>query len=246
MAEEKQNRGGYHLYANTSRPFFSFKKPAEGQSAHNRLEVQVHNGNIQMKFTRFITNENQTQLICWMPDYRVHDLCYILGGIIARRRVAYEKGENYSTDEVWTFPVVSFQNGQERETGFLRVDTELIDGVPRIRLTYRDDDANDSIEIVFCDRKPTTEVKGGNLEQIDYVDARLFKFYDLLDNIVNDPQTMIMYHMADSLMGAITKYIGACFRGSSNNNQNNGNGYRNNNNRPAPQSQDVPDDYDPY
>lgn len=240
MAEyQKRSPGSYHLYAPASKPFFSYKKPSDGNS-YSMMIPQIHNGNITLKFQRRITPENTLDLQCYLPMPRVRELRHVLAGIIGRRQLAYEKGELYDTNESWNFPVCSFFGGTETHIGDLKLDTELIDGIPRIRMIYRQNDVNDEIEIVFNDRSTSSEVKGtGELPKVDIIDGWLFHFFDVIDEIATDPLYMMMYNMIDaavSNIGKSTFNIVSSLLGK-------GGSQKGGNSRPTAS---VPDEYDPF
>lgn len=240
MAEETQNKSNqYHLYAQLSKTFFSYKKPSD--TGYAMMYIQYHNGMLTLKFRRAITSENKLEVSCYLPEGKAYDLAHLLEGIMARRRDAYINGVNYDSDEVIKVPCSAYRDGKDVNTGLLVIDTEMYDGIPRIRVSYTDFDKNDTVEIVFNSRVPNGAIEAkAKANNIDYADIAAFEFVNILKEVQN-PLVPIMYRIQDSAVSAITRYISACFgnRGGANG------GFRTNNGTPM-QPQAVPDDYDPF
>lgn len=242
MAKQYQKRSSasYHLYAPLTRPFFSYKKPSDGNS-YSMMIPQVHNNNVTFKFQRRITPENTLDLTCYMPMNRVRELRHVFAGIIGRRQSAYENGKPYNTDEAWSFPVCSFFGGTEQQIGDFKIDTEIIDGVPRIRIIYHQNDVNDEVEIVFNDRVTSSEITGmGELPKVDLADGFLFHFYDILDNISTNPMYLMMYNLIDAATSAVGKSVYNIVNSLIGGNKNKQSSYNNNISGPSP------DDDDPF
>lgn len=244
MAENEQKRTNYDIYASVSKPFFSYKKPGEGNS-YCMMYPQVHSHTITLKFTKAITSENRLDLTCYLTPAKLQDFVNILEGIMARRREAFANREYYSSDEAFKIPVTSFIGGKEETVGALTIDTELIDGISRLRITYYQNDKNDSVEIVFNERLTSEETSGTTeFNKIDYSDIQAFAFVTLMKDLIT-PQTSIMYGMINSAVSSITRYISACFTNSRGGNS----GFKsanNNNYKPSNQgsSNDNYSDYD--
>ena len=244
MAENEQKRTNYDIYASVSKPFFSYKKPGEGNS-YCMMYPQVHSHTITLKFTKAITSENRLALTCYLTPAKLQDFVNILEGIMARRREAFANREYYSSDEAFKIPVTSFIGGKEETVGALTIDTELIDGISRLRITYYQNDKNDSVEIVFNERLTSEETSGtSDFNKIDYSDIQAFAFVTLMKDLIT-PQTSIMYGMINSAVGSITRYISACFTNSRGGNSgfksSNNNGYKPSNQN---NSNDNYSDYD--
>lgn len=244
MAENEQKRTNYDIYASVSKPFFSYKKPGEGNS-YCMMYPQVHSHTITLKFTKAITSENRLDLTCYLTPAKLQDFVNILEGIMARRREAFANREYYSSDEAFKIPVTSFIGGKEETVGALTIDTELIDGISRLRITYYQNDKNDSVEIVFNERLTSEETSGtSDFNKIDYSDIQAFAFVTLMKDLIT-PQTSIMYGMINSAVGSITRYISACFTNSRGGNSgfksSNNNGYKPSNQN---NSNDNYSDYD--
>jgi hypothetical protein len=236
MADENRNNQQYHLYAQLSKTFFSYKKPSD--TGYAMMYIQYHNGMLTLKFRRAITSENKLELSCYLPDGKAYDLAHLLEGIMARRRDAYANGVNYDADEVIKVPCSAFREGKDVNTGLLVIDTEMYDGIPRIRVSYTDFEKNDTVEIVFNSRVPNGAIEAkAKANNIDYADIAAFEFINILKEVQN-PLVPIMYRIQDSAVNAITKYISSCF---GNRGTNTSGGFRTNN----PQ-QNVPDDFDPF
>lgn len=236
MADENRNNQQYHLYAQLSKTFFSYKKPSD--TGYAMMYIQYHNGMLTLKFRRAITSENKLELSCYLPDGKAYDLAHLLEGIMARRRDAYANGVNYDADEVIKVPCSAFREGKDVNTGLLVIDTEMYDGIPRIRVSYTDFEKNDTVEIVFNSRVPNGAIEAkAKANNIDYADIAAFEFINILKEVQN-PLVPIMYRIQDSAVSAITKYISSCF---GNRSTNTSGGFRTNN----PQ-QNVPDDFDPF
>ena len=213
MAENEQKRTNYDIYASVSKPFFSYKKPGEGNS-YCMMYPQVHSHTITLKFTKAITSENRLDLTCYLTPAKLQDFVNILEGIMARRREAFANREYYSSDEAFKIPVTSFIGGKEETVGALTIDTELIDGISRLRITYYQNDKNDSVEIVFNERLTSEETSGtSEFNKIDYSDIQAFAFVTLMKDLIT-PQTSIMYGMINSAVSSLTRYISACFTNS--------------------------------
>lgn len=226
MAENEQKRTNYDLYASVSRPFFSYKKPGEGNS-YCMMSPQIHSHILTLRFTKAITSENRVDLNCYLTPPKLQDFVNILEGIMARRRDAFVNHEYYSTDEAYKIPVTTYVGGKEETVGALTIDTELIDGISRLRITYYQNDKNDSVEIVFNERLPGEETSGTpDFNKIDYSDIQAFAFVALMKDLIS-PNTSIMYGMINSAVSSITKYISACF--SNNRNGGGHNNFRSNN-----------------
>ena len=244
MAENEQKRTNYDIYASVSKPFFSYKKPGEGNS-YCMMYPQVHSHTITLKFTKAITSENRLDLTCYLTPAKLQDFVNILEGIMARRREAFANREYYSSDEAFKIPVTSFIGGKEETVGALTIDTELIDGISRLRITYYQNDKNDSVEIVFNERLTSEETSGtSEFNKIDYSDIQAFAFVTLMKDLIT-PQTSIMYGMINSAVSSLTRYISACFTNSRGGNggfkSSNNNGYKPSN---QSNSNDNYSDYD--
>lgn len=215
MAENEQKRTNYDLYASVSKPFFSYKKPGEEKS-YCMMYPQVHSHTITLKFSKVITSENRLDLTCYLSPSKLQDFVNILEGIMARRRDAFANHEYYSSDEAYKIPVTSFTGGKEEVIGALTIDTELIDGISRLRISYYQNDKNDSVEIVFNERLSTEETSGTpDFNKIDYSDIQAFSFVALMKDLIT-PHTSIMYGMINSAVSSLTRYISACFTNSRN------------------------------
>ena len=122
MAEETQNKSNqYHLYAQLSKTFFSYKKPSD--TGYAMMYIQYHNGMLTLKFRRAITSENKLEVSCYLPEGKAYDLAHLLEGIMARRRDAYINGVNYDSDEVIKVPCSAYRDGKDVNTGLLVIDT---------------------------------------------------------------------------------------------------------------------------
>jgi hypothetical protein len=228
MAEEKKKYNDYHLNVQMSRTFFSYKKPGDG-GAYALMYVTYYNGMISLHFKRGITSENVLDLNCYLNDGKAYDLSRLLEGIMGRRREAYAAGKNYQSDEVYKIPTSSFREGQEVATGYLMIDTEMYDGIPRLRLSYHDIEKNDTIEVVFNSRVPSGEIEAstGLDFKIDYADIEAYEFVTTFKEL-QDPLIPMIYKIQDSAVSAITKYFSACFKNfGSGNRPSNGGGYNN-------------------
>lgn len=237
MADEKTNNQPYHLYAQLSKTFFSYKKPSD--TGYAMMYIQYHNNMLTLKFRRAITSENKLELNCYLPDGKAYDLACLLEGIMARRRDAYMNGVNYDADEIIKVPCSAYRDGKDVNTGLLVIDTEMYDGIPRIRVSYTDfEKNNETVEIVFNSRVPNGAIEAkAKANKIDYADIAAFEFINILKEVQN-PLVPIMYRIQDSAVNTITRYISACFG-----NRNNSGGFRTN----APQqTNSIPDDFDPF
>ena len=210
MAEAKRS---YNLYAQMSKMFFSYKKPGDGK-AYTSMYVQNYDGMITLRFTKQVTSENRTELNCYLPSGKLWALSRILEGMMARRRDDFEKGQHYDPSESWTIPTTAFRNGEEAATGKLTVDTEMYDGIPKLRLTYTDFEKDQSVEFVFNSRVPSGEITGTTLDfKLDYADIDAFNFVNTLAKVV-DPMADIIYRVSNSLANDLKRYISGCFRNS--------------------------------
>ena len=101
MADENTpaKKTAYHMYAQLSKTYFSYKKPGDDK-AYAFMYVQYHNNMLTLHFRKSITSENTVDLNCYLPDAKAYDLANLFEGMMARRRVAYENGQNYDSDEV--------------------------------------------------------------------------------------------------------------------------------------------------
>lgn len=210
--ENKQNYQQYHLYAQMTKTYFSYKKPADGK-AYAFVNVLYYNDKLMLKFKRGITSENVLDLNCYLPTAKAYDVSRILEGIMGRRREAYMAGKNYQSDEYCKIPTSSFRDGQEVATGFLIIDTEMYDGIPRLKLTYTDIEKNDSIEVVFNSRVPSGAIESSSNGdfKIDYADIEAYDFVTTFKELQN-PIIPMVYRIQDAAVNSITKYISSCFR----------------------------------
>lgn len=245
MPETQNNenkRVNYDIYAPVSRPFFSYKKPGDG-NAYCMMYPQIHSHVVTLRFTKSITSENRIDLNCYLSPAKLQDFVNILEGIMARRRDTFANQGYYSSDEAYKIPVTRYVNGKEESIGALTIDTELIDGISRLRITYFDNEKNDSVEIVFNERVPGESPSGtGNYDKIDYGDIQAFAFVTLMKELIS-ANTSILYGIVNSAVSAITRYISGCFSNSRTGNfggnyKNNHNGYQ------QPNSNDNYSDYD--
>lgn len=215
MAEEKKSSGSFHLYAQVSKTYYSYKKPGDGK-AFTSMYVQNHDGMITFRFHKQVTSENKQDLNCYLPISKLWAFARILEGMVARRRDAYLKGENYNPSESWTIPTTAYRDGQEVSTGKLTLDTEMYDGVPKVRLTYTDFEKDQSVEFVFNSRVPNGDITGTNLDglKLDFADLDVFNFTSIVKTIVDEinPNADYMYRLADSIVNDLKRYISGCFR----------------------------------
>lgn len=216
MAEEKKKYNAYHLSVQMSKTYFSYKKPGDDK-AYAMMYVSYYNGLLTLHFKRGITSENVLDLNCYLPDAKAFDLSRLLEGMMARRRDAFAEGKNYDADEVIKVPTTSMRDGgKEVSTGLLTIDTEMFDGIPRVRVSYTDYEKNDTIEVVFNSRVPSGQIEAKcKLNKIDYADIQAFDFINILKELQN-PMVPIMYRIQDAAVNSITKYISACFSGNRN------------------------------
>lgn len=245
MAENENTnnnrRANYDIYANVSRPFFSYKKPGDG-NAYCMMVPQIHSHIITLKFTKCITSENRVDLTCYLSPSKLEDFVNILEGMMARRRDAFASKNYYTTDEAYKIPVTRYSEGKEVSVGSVTIDTEMIDGISRLRITYYDAEKNDSVEIVFNERLPNEMASGtSKIESIDYSDIQAFAFVSLMKDLIS-PNTSIIYGIVNSAVSSITKYISACFSNSRNGNSGRTGGYSNNS-RPSSDNNNY-SDYD--
>lgn len=232
MAENtnETKRINYDIYASASRPFFSYKKPGDG-NAYAMVVPQIHSHIVTLKFTKAVTSENRIDLTCYLTPAKLHDFVNILEGIMARRRDAFASHNYYSTDEAFKIPVTSFVSGKEEPVGAITIDTELVDGISRLRITYFQNDKNESVEIVFNERTSNEDITGTlAYDKIDFGDIGAFNFVVTMKELIG-PQSSIMYGMINSAVSSITKYISACFS-----NNRNGGGFSRSNNYQKPSS----------
>ncbi len=238
MAEENtQKKSAYHLYAPLSRTYFSYKKPGDDK-AYVFMYLQYHNNMLTFRFRKSVTSENTIDLSCYLPDSKVFEISNLFEGMMARRRVAFENGQNYDSDEVIKCPITRFNEGKDVAVGLLVIDTEMYDGIPRVRISYTDNEKNDTVEIVFNSRIPSGAIEAkAKAANIDYADIAAFELVNTLKELQN-PLVPIMYRFTDAAVSSLTKYISACF-GNRNSNNSNSNF--------ASQSQgNMPDDYEPF
>ena len=202
MAEEKKKYNDYHLNVQMSRTFFSYKKPGDG-GAYALMYVTYYNGMISLHFKRGITSENVLDLNCYLNDGKAYDLSRLLEGIMGRR-----------------VPTTSFRDGKEVATGVLVIDTEMYDGIPRIRVSYTDSEKNETIEIVFNSRVPSGPIEAKcKANMIDYADIQAFEFVNVLKELQN-PMVPIMYRIQDAAVGSLSRFIKSCLGGGNRNNSN--------------------------
>lgn len=244
MAEENtQKKTAYHLYAQLSKTYFSYKKPGDDK-AYALMYAQYHNNMLTLHFRKAITSENVVELNCYLPDAKVFEVSNLFEGMMARRRVAFENGQNYDSDEVIKCPITSFnrEEGKDVAAGLLVIDTEMYDGIPRVRISYTDNAKNDTVEIVFNSRIPSGAVEAkAKAAGIDFADIAAFELANTLKELQN-PMIPIMYRFTDAAVNSITRYISACFGNRNNNYSGNSNNYAS---QPSGNS-NVPDEYDPF
>ena len=239
MADENtQKKTAYHLYAQLSKTYFSYKKPGDDK-AYAFMYVQYHNSMLTLHFRKSITSENVVDLNCYIPDAKVFELSNLFEGMMARRRVAYENGQNYDSEEVIKCPISAYRDGKDVAVGLLVIDTEMYDGIPRVRFSFTDNEKNETIEIVFNSRIPSGAIEAkAKAANIDFADIAAFELANVLKELQN-PLIPIMYRFTDAAVTSITKYISACFS-----NRNNASGVSNN--YASQSSANVPEDYDPF
>jgi len=219
MAEndKQQNSNGskstsyYHLSAQVSDTFFSYKKPSDGK-AYAMMYIKMYDDRISFHFKRGVTSDNVLDLDCYMHEAKAYDISQWLEGFMARRRDAYMQSKPYDADEMIKVPMTSFRNGTEVPVGTLVIDTEMIEGIPRLRITYTDNEKNDSIEVVFNKRVPngTIEMSKPNAFKIDYADVGAFNFVTTFKELQN-PLVPIMYKFQDAALSTIIKFVSRCF-----------------------------------
>lgn len=210
MAEEKKKYNNYHLTVQMSNTFWSYKKPGDN-GAYAMMYVSYYNNMLSLHFKRGITSENVLDLSCYIHDGKAFDLSRLLEGMMARRRDAYAEGKNYDADEVIKMPCTSIRDGKETSVGLLVIDTEMYDGIPRVRISYTDYEKNDTIEVVFNSRVPSGAIEAKcKANNIDYADIQAYNFVNVLKELQN-PLVPIMYRIQDAAVNSITKYISACF-----------------------------------
>lgn len=238
MAEENtQKKSVYHLYTPLSRTYFSYKKPGDDK-AYAFMYLQYHNNMLTFRFRKSVTSENTIDLSCYLPDSKVFEISNLFEGMMARRRVAFENGQNYDSDEVIKCPITKFNEGKDVAVGLLVIDTEMYDGIPRVRISYTDNEKNDTVEIVFNSRIPSGAIEAkAKAANIDYADIAAFELVNTLKELQN-PLVPIMYRFTDAAVSSLTKYISACFGNRNSNNANN--------NFVSQSQGNMPDDYEPF
>lgn len=213
MAEEKKypSNSFYHLSAQVSDTYFSYKKPSDGK-AYAMMYIKMYDNRISLHFKRGITPDNVVDLDCHLHEAKAYDLAQWLEGFMARRRDAYLIDKPYDADEIIKIPTTSMRNGTEVPVGILVIDTEMIEGIPRLRVTYTDNEKNDSIEIVFNKRVPngSIEMSRPNSFKIDYADVSAYKFVTTLKELQN-PIVPLMYKLQDAALSTTIKFISRCF-----------------------------------
>jgi hypothetical protein len=242
MAEEKKKYNNYHLSVQMSNTFWSYKKPGDN-GAYAMMYVTYYNNMLSLHFKRGITSENVLDLSCYIQDGKAFDLSRLLEGMMARRRDAYAEGKNYDADEVIKMPCTSVRDGKEVSVGLLVIDTEMYDGIPRVRVSYTDHEKNDTIEIVFNSRVPSGAIEAKcKANSIDYADIQAFNFVNILKEVQN-PLVPIMYRIQDAAVNSITKYISACLSGRNGGNRGDTASYNNN---VGPTESYSGDSYEPF
>ena len=242
MAEEKKKYNNYHLSVQMSNTFWSYKKPGDN-GAYAMMYVIYYNNMLSLHFKRGITSENVLDLSCYIQDGKAFDLSRLLEGMMARRRDAYAEGKNYDADEVIKMPCTSVRDGKEVSVGLLVIDTEMYDGIPRVRVSYTDHEKNDTIEIVFNSRVPSGAIEAKcKANSIDYADIQAFNFVNILKEVQN-PLVPIMYRIQDAAVNSITKYISACLSGRNGGNRGDTASYNNN---VGPAESYSGDSYEPF
>lgn len=210
MAEEKKKYNQYHLGVQMSPTYFSYKKPGDN-GAYAFMYVNYYNGMTTLHFKRGITSENVLDLNCYLNGGKAFELSRLLEGMMARRRDAYIAGQPYDADEVIKIPCTSLRSGTEVSVGLLVVDTEMYDGIPRIRFSYTDNEKQDTIEIVLNARVPNGQIEAKfKQNMIDYADIQAFELVNTLKEL-QDPIIPMVYRIQDAAVNSITKYISACF-----------------------------------
>lgn len=238
MADERK-KGPYHINPQLSRTYFSYRKPSD--TGYAMMHIGYFNNMLKLHFRKMITSENIVDLDCFLPDAKAYDISRLIEGVMARRRDAYIDGKNYDADEVIRCPTSSYREGKEVPTGMLVIDTEMFDGIPRLRITYNSTEKQDSVEIVFNARVPSGQIESKcKTNGIDYADIMAYDFVNTFKELQN-PLVPIIYRIQDAAVSSITKYISACF-GNRNNNSGGNTDYR------TASSQSYPDDggFDPY
>ena len=238
--ETPAKKTAYHLYAQLSKTYFSYKKPGDDK-AYAYMYVQYHNNMLTLHFRKSITSENVVDMNCYLPDAKVFELSNLFEGMMARRRIAYENGQNYDSEEVIKCPIVSYRDGKDVAVGLLVIDTEMYDGIPRVRISYTDTEKNDTIEVVFNSRIPSGDIEAkAKACKIDFADIAAFELSTVLKELQN-PLVPIMYRFTDAAVNSITRYISACLG-----NRNNASGVNSNYATSQQVSSNPPDDYDPF
>ena len=213
MAEERKHvsTSFYHLSAQVSDTFFSYKKPADGK-AYAMMYVKMYDNRVSLHFKRGITADNVVDLDCHMHEAKAYDIAQWLEGFMARRRDAYMADKPYDADEMIKVPITSFRNGTEVPVGLLVIDTEMIEGIPRLRVTYTDNEKNESIEIVFNKRvtNGSIEMSVPNQFKLDYADVGAFKVVTTLKELQN-PLVPLIYKFQDAALSTTIKFISRCF-----------------------------------
>lgn len=240
MAEESTTKKKpYHMYAPLSKTYFSYKKPGDDK-AYAFMYAQYYNGALTLHFRKAITSENVVDLNCYLHDAKAWEVANLFEGMMARRRVAYENNQNYDADEVIRCPITAFREGKDVAIGLLIIDTEMYDGIPRVRFSYTDNEKNETVEIVLNSRVPSGAVEAkARANKIDFADLEAYDL-SLIFKEMQNPLVPIIYRFTDAAVSSITKYISACF-GNKNNYAGVSNGYA----TQSP-STNTPDDYDPF
>lgn len=229
MAEEKKKYNAYHLGVQMSPTYFSYKKPGDN-GAYAMMYVNYYNGMTTLHFKRGITSENVLDLNCYLSGGKAFELSRLLEGVMARRRDAYAAGQPYDESEVIKIPVTSMRSGTEVSVGLLVVDTEMYDGIPRMRFSYTDNEKQDTIEIVLNARVPNGQIEAKCKQNlIDYADIQAFELVNVLKEL-QDPIIPMVYRIQDAAVNSITKYISACLGNRGRNDSSSGYQNQNNNN----------------
>lgn len=247
MPEATKQNSIYHLSAQVSDTYFSYKKPADGK-AYSLMFIKMYDNNITLHFKRGITSENVLDLDCHMHKAKALDVAQWLEGFMARRRDAYINNKPYDAQEMIKIPITSYKRdaGTEVPTGILTLDTEMIEGIPRLRVTYLDHEKNDSIEIVFNKRVPngTIEMTHGSDIKIDYADVSAYDFVTTFKELFS-ASIPIVYRLQDAAVSTVIKFISKCFSNQQNRKNYNNNGSYNRNAKPSGNYSAPPQDEPP-
>lgn len=206
------------------------------KGVYTNLRINYWSNMVLLKFSKRMSEENVLELTCFLSSMRVVELGHMLEGMMGRRRDAFMNDQPYSEDS-FRIPLTKFDKNinMDTEVGDLTVATELVDGIPRVKLTYYEAKADKRIDVVFYTREVINVATSSfnDAVKIDIHDVGIYLFLEQI-KLGNKTETTFGYNTANAIVNAVSKFF------NKGNDSGGGGGYDNNRSGYSNRGDDIP------